>query len=388
MLQKSWRVNEKEYEYLKAVLDNGFPGGSAVNFTAKLEKLFAERFGVKYAITFTNGTATLHAALAAVGVGPGDEVIVPPLTMSATTMAVLFTGATPVYADIDPETFEISPAAIRKCLSPKTKAIIPVSLYGLAPDFDAINAIAAEHHLHVIEDDAQCFLGKYKGKLVGTLGEIASFSFQNSKHMTCGEGGIVVTSDPEYATFIRRFTSLGYGAVSAEPGKSKINKDDIVRPDYTRHVSLGYNYRMSELCAAFAFAQLEKLDYFVDWRKKCAAAYAEAIGKTSWLRPQRTPSECVNSYWAYTVKLATAEVKWGEFYDQFKKFGGEGFYGAWRLTYTEPYFKTIIPAEHCQCPAAEATQPYLMQFKTNYGTDADLARQAEALARTIRHFDK
>ena len=388
MLNQSWRINDKEYEYLKAVLDNGFPGSSTINFTAKLEQLFADKFESKYAISFTNGTATLHAALAAAGVGPGDEVIVPPLTMAATSLAVLFTGAVPVYADIDPNTFLMSAPAVRKCIKSNTKAIIPVSLYGLSPDMDAINAIADEYHLPVIEDDAQCFFGKYKGKIVGSLGDMASFSFQNSKHITCGEGGMVVTSNPEYALFLRRFSSLGYGNLSAEPGKSKINKNDIVRPEFERHVSLGYNYRLSELCSAFTYAQLEKLEMFVEWRKKCAMAYADVIGKTSWLRPQQTPDDCENSYWAYAVKLVTPDVKWIDFYNKFKEFEGEGFYGAWRLTYTEPYFKEIIPEKHRHCPVAEATQPSLMQFKTNYGSESDIARQAEALQKTIKYFNQ
>ncbi len=386
MLNQSWRISDKEYEYLKAVLDSGFPGSSTINFTAKLEQLFAEKFASKYAISFTNGTATLHAALAAAKVGAGDEVIVPPLTMASTSFAVLHCGASPVFADIDPATFLISAESVKACITPKTKAILPVALYGLTPDMDAINAIARKHKLVVIEDNAQCFLGKYKGKVAGTLGDIASFSFQNSKHITCGEGGMVTTSNPEYAEFIRKFSSLGYGNVSAEPGKSKINKSDIVKPDFTRHICPGYNYRMSELCSAFALAQLERLEMFVTWRKKCAAGFAGAIKDVSWLIPQQTPPECENSYWTYTVKLNAPEIKWDDFYNKFKEFGGDGFYGAWRLTYTEPYFSKIIPDEHKNCPVAEATQPYLMQFKTNYGNDSDINKQADALYKTISYF--
>ena len=388
MSSQSWRVGEKEHEYLKAVLENGFPGSSSVSFTGRLEKLFAEKFDSKYAISFANGTATLHAALAAAGVGAGDEVIVPPLTMSSTSFAVLHCGAIPVFADIDPETFLMSAKSVKERVTQKTKAIMPVALYGLCPDMDAINAIAKKHKLAVIEDDAQCFLGKYKGKVAGTLGDMASFSFQNSKHLTCGEGGMVTTSNLDYAEFIRRFSSLGYGNVSAAPGKSKINKSDIVNPNFARHVSLGYNYRLSELCSAFLFAQLERLEMFVEWRKKCAAGFAEAVKGVSWLKPQKTPPECENSYWAYAVKLDTPDVKWVDFYDKFMELGGDGFYGAWRLTYTEPYFSKIIPDKHAHCPVAEATQPYLMQFKTNYGSEADIKRQAETLQKTIRHFDK
>ncbi len=388
MQKQSWRIDGKEYEYLSAVLGSGFPGSSSVSFTAKLERLFAEKFDSKYAISFTNGTATLHAALAAVGVGPGDEVIVPPLTMAATTMAVMFAGATPVYADIDPDTFVISASAIRRCITSKTKAIMPVALYGLSPDYDEITKIAVQNGLAVIEDDAQCFGGKYKGKTVGTLGDIGSFSFQNSKHMTCGEGGMVVTSNPEYAAFMRRFSSLGYGSVSAEPGKSKIDKSELVKPDFKRHVGLGYNYRLSELCSAVAYAQLEKLEMFVEWRKKCAAAFADVIRNVSWLRPQKNQEGYENSYWAYTVKLDNPEIKWTNFYNKFKEFDGDGFYGAWRLTYHEPFLDGMVSEHHRQCPVAESTQPFLMQFKTNYGTESEIARQAEALQQTIRFFDR
>ncbi len=388
MQKKSWRINEKEYEYLSAVLESGFPGSASVSFTAKLEKMFAEKFNSKYAISFANGTATLHAALVAAGVGPGAEVIVPPLTMTATTMAVLFTGATPVYADIDPDTFLISPTSIRKCVTSRTKAIMPVALYGLSPDYDEINKIANQYKLTVIEDDAQCFGGKYKGKMVGTLGDIASFSFQNSKHMTCGEGGMVITSNPEHAVSIRRFSSLGYGNVSAEPGKSRINKNELVKPDFARHVSLGYNYRLSELCSAVAYAQLEKLETFIACRKKCAAAYSEVIGNTSWLKAQKNPDNCENSYWAYTVKLVNPEVGWTDFYDKFKEFGGDGFYGAWRLSYNEPFLQNVIPEYQRQCPVAESTQPLLMQFKTNYGSEPEIAEQAEALRKTLDFFGR
>lgn len=384
--KKSWRVGEHEFEYLRQLLESGFPGGSEVSFIAKLEERFAEVFASKYAISFTNGTATLHAALAASGIGPGDEVIVPPLTMSSTSYAVVYTGATLVYADVDPETFVISADSIRARVTERTRAIIPVSLYGLPPDFDAINAIAAAHNLKVIEDDAQCFLGRYRGKIVGSCGDVASFSFQNSKHITCGEGGMITTSDPVLAGEIRRFSSLGYGCVSAEPGKSRIDKRDLVRPDFIRHVAPGYNYRMSELCAAFAFAQLERLEEFVYWRQRSAAALLEAAAGVDWLKAQRTPDDCENSRWALAVKLDTDEISWQQFYDRFIQYGGDGFYGAWRLGYQEPYLASLVPGEFCHCPVAEELQPRLMQFKTNYGDDEAISRQAEALARTISYF--
>ena len=247
-MTRSARIDDREYAYLRELLDAGFPDASAnAGFVARLEGAFAEKFGTRFAISFTNGTATLHAALAATGVKAGDEVIVPPLTMAATSLAVLHQNAVPVFADIDARTFNINPASIAERITPRTKAIIPVALYGVAPDMDAIMALARQHRLVVIEDDAQCFLGRCHGRLVGSIGDMASFSFQGTKHMTCGEGGMLVTNNPEYADRAARFASLGYGLVTAQPGKSKIDRRKIVHPSFKRHVSLGFNYRLSEL---------------------------------------------------------------------------------------------------------------------------------------------
>jgi perosamine synthetase len=391
-MPRNWRVGDREYQYLKEVLDSGFPGSSSVSFLARLEAAFAEKFDCRYAISHTNGTATLHSALAAAGVRPGDEVIVPPLTMASTSLAVLHQQAVPVFADIDPGTFLIDPASIRERITPKTKAIIPVALYGLPPDMDPIMEVASEHSLTVIQDAAQCFLGRYKGKVIGSIAHLASFSFQNSKHITCGEGGMVTTNDHELADQVARFASLGYGLVSAGAGKSKIDKRAIVNPRFKRHTVFGFNYRMSELSAAVLLAQLERLDAFVAWRRRAAAAFDQVVRATSWLKPQRVPDSCEHSYWTYAVQLDAGDAgpRWEQFYDKFVEFGGEGFYGAWSLTYLEPIFQDGTvgkPYPAGLCPVAESIQPRLMQFKTNYGDQGTIDREAEALARTIRFFD-
>ena len=145
--------------------------------------------------------------------------IVPPLTMASTSLAVLHQRAVPVFADIDPDTFLIDPESIRDRITPRTRAIITVALYGLSPDMDPIMELAQEHGIAVIEDDAQCFLGRYKGRIAGSIGDLASFSFQNSKHITCGEGGMVTTNNHEYADRVARFASLGYGLVSRRGGE-------------------------------------------------------------------------------------------------------------------------------------------------------------------------
>lgn len=389
-MTKSWRIDDLEYQCLRELLDGGFPDGSAsVSFVGRLERAFADKFDARFAVSLTNGTATLHAALAAAGVQAGDEVIVPPLTMASTSLAVLHQNAVPVYADIDPRTFNIDPVRIAEQITARTKAIIPVALYGLSPDMDAIMALARQHDLVVIEDAAQCFLGRYRGKLVGTLGHMASFSFQGTKHMTCGEGGMVLTNEPVYADRVARFASLGYSLVTAQPGKSRIERHAIVRPDFARHGSLGFNYRMSELCAAFAFAQLEKLERFVAQRRIVADAFNQVVREWPWLVPQSVPPDCQSAYWAYALWLNPQHgVTWQQFFDKFVELGGEWFYGAWRLTYLEPYFQEAFGSRYGPglCPQAEVLQPQLIQLKTNYGDSTKVTQQAEILAKTCRCF--
>ncbi len=397
------RIGERERQYILEVLDTQFRSSAGSLMTSRLEKLFAEKFQVRHAIAHVNGTATMHSALAAAGVGPGDEVIVPPLTMSSTSFAVLHSNAVPVFADIDPDTFIISPDDIARKVTARTKAIIPVALYGLSPDMDRINEVARRHQLVVIEDDAQCFLGYYKNRVVGSLGDMASFSFQSSKHVTCGEGGMVVTNDTELAHRVRRFNSLGYAGVGAQKGK--ITKEDIQDPAYDRHASLGFNYRMSELCSAVALAQVERLEELVQLRIDVAAAYARVVQNCKWLIPQRTPEGYRHSYWTYVVALSPdVDFTWYDFRDKYRELGGDGIYAAWRLTYLEPAFQNhVFYQRQCPvacphytgqrpdfrtglCPVAESLQPRLLQFKTNYFDPGKAQKQADVLARTIRFF--
>lgn len=390
------RVGEKEKAYVLELLEGQFRSPYSVLMTSRLEKLFAEKFHVRYALCFSNGTATMHAALAAMGVGQGDEVIVPPLTMASTSVAVLHAQATPVFADIDPQTWTIDPQAIERCVTSRTRAILPVAIYGLPPDMDRIMQIAENHHLLVLEDDAQCFLGSIHGRLAGSIAHASSFSFQSSKHMTSGEGGMVTTNDPELAGRIRQFASLGYRAVCADPGGSKVSKDVIQSPDYPRHQSIGWNYRMPELCAAVALAQLEKLEELVRLRIRVAGLFAEALGDCRWLVPQWIPPGFCHSYWTYVLRLQNGNAfSWHAFRSKYIDLGGDPIYGAWRLTYLEPAFynKKLSPNQSQTfgaglCPVAEAVQPNLFQFKTNY-FDIEVAREkAAALRRTIEHFDR
>jgi len=395
------RIGDAESAYVQEVLATGFSGSRGVDMVGRLEKCFAEKFGSAYAIAHINGTATLHSSLIAAGVRAGDEVIVPPLTMAATAMAVLQADAVPVFADVDEETFQIDPKCIEKLITPRTKAIMTVALYGLSPDMDPIMALAERHDLVVIEDDAQCFLATYKGRMVGTIGHLSSFSFQSSKHMTAGEGGMVLTDNPEYADAVRRFSVLGYAGVSRKTGK--VTKDDIQNPEYDRHISLGYNYRMPELCAAVSLGQLERLSELAERRIDVAKLFSEAIQGCSWLRPQVTPSDRTNSCWAFAVRIEHKTVTWSEFRKKFMELGGDGIYATWKLSYQEPMFQnrnfsgkeTVLEAAYSGsfqswkpglCPVAEKLQKSILAFKTNYWDWNRAEEQAVILKKTIAFF--
>ena len=396
MKMKINRISELERKYVEDVLSENFRSSSGAKYMALLEKEFAEKFNKKYAISFVNGTATMHAALEAWDIGPGDEVIITPLTMSSTTFCVLQTGATPVYADVDSKTFNICPDSIKKSITNKTKAIIPVSIFGLSPEMDKIMEIAKENNLKVLEDNAECFMGFYKDKIVGFYGDAASYSFQSSKHLTSGEGGIVITDDADFALKLRRVQSLGYAGLSLN--KAKISKDEIQSPDYSRHVTLGWNYRMPELCCAVAYAQTQRIEELVSVRQKVAQLFNDAIqGFEGVLTPQYTGSEYINSYWTWVCKIHHKD-SWVKFRELFLKNGGDKFYGAWKLGYMEPFFKdrkflgrenyinSEINYDEGICPVAEDLQKRLMCFKTNYWDLDDAKTQAEVLHKTLKSF--
>jgi perosamine synthetase len=388
------RISDLERKYVLEALDNEFATSLNSVFCNRLERAFSEKFKSKYSIAHANGTATMHTALVALGVKPGDEVIVPPLTMSSTSLAVLHNGSIPVFADVDPKTFNIDPASIEQKITSKTKAIITVSLYGLSPDYDGILAVCKKHGLYLIEDNAECFLGMYKGKIVGEFGHFSSYSFQASKHMTCGEGGMLTTSDDDLADKARRFSSLGYAGVSGKQGK--ITRNDIQDPNYSRHVMLGFNYRMSEVQAAVTLGQLERLDELVDQRLKVAALFKDAIKGSDLVTLQHEPDGYKNSYWSFSIVLNTQNPQkdWYAFKKKFQDNGGDGYYAAWKLSYQEPLFQEQIQAmpgvwqkyATGLCPNAEHLQKRMIQLKTNYWNLDEAKKQAEILKKTLKEF--
>lgn len=239
----------------------------------EFENAFAQYTGVRYAVAIANGTAALHAACFAAGIGPGDEVITTPLTFAATANSVLYLGGIPVFADIDPETYNIDPKDIERKITTATKAIIAVHYAGQPCDMDAIKAIAAKHHLTVIEDAAHALGAEYKGRKAGTLGDMAAFSFHPVKHITTGEGGMVTTDNKEFYEVLKKFRSHGITRSADEflhPGHA----DDAW---YYEQQFLGYNYRMTDIQAALGTSQLKKADMFIERRRYLARHYREEL---------------------------------------------------------------------------------------------------------------
>lgn len=241
-------LGEEEKKAVIEVLDSGLiTQGPRVG---AFEAAFAEMCGVKYAIATTSGTTALHVVLMALGIGEGDEVITTPFTFIATGNSIVYSGARPVFVDIDPDTYNIDPAKIPQVITPKTKAIMPVHLYGLCCDMDPILEIAEEHGLHVIEDACQAPGGSYKGRRAGSFG-IGVFSLYQTKNITSGEGGMITTNDPVFAEKCR---------IARQHG--------MVKRYY--HAEFGFNFRMSDIHAAVGLAQLQKLETFNQKRRENA----------------------------------------------------------------------------------------------------------------------
>ncbi len=250
------QIGDEEKQAVLAVLDSGQLAQGAV--VAEFEQAFAAYCGVKHAIATSNGTTALHIALLAHGIGEGDEVVTSPFTFIASANSILYTGARPVFVDIEPDTFNIDPARIEDAITPRTKAIMPVHLYGNPADMDAIVEIADRHGLAVIEDAAQAHGAEVAGRRVGGFGT-GAFSFYPTKNMTTGEGGIVTTDDDAVAERARLLRAHGAS-------------------ERYRHTTLGFNFRMTDIHAAIGVAQMAKIDGWTEARRRNAALLTELLG--------------------------------------------------------------------------------------------------------------
>ena len=265
---------------------------------AEFEQTVADYVGAKYAVAISNGTSALHAACFAAGIEPGDEVITTPLTFAASANCVLYCGGTPVFADVDPKTYNIDPEDIQRKITDRTKAIIAVHLAGQPCDMDAIHSIAREHGLIVIEDGAHALGSVYKGKKVGSMSDMTTFSFYPVKPITTGEGGMIVTDNEDFYKKMILFRSHG------------ITRDDSMMtrndgPWFYQQFNLGYNYRITDIQCALGCSQMKKLDRFLARRKEIVARYNEAF------------ADCDNIITPY--QLSDTESGWHLYIVQVKK---------------------------------------------------------------------
>ncbi len=275
-------LNGNEKKYVNECIDSTWISSKG-KFVSQFETAFANYIDIKHATTVSNGTVAIHLALLALGIGKDDEVIVPTLTYIASVNSITYTGATPVFVDSLIETWQIDPSDIIKKITPKTKAIMAVHLYGHPCDMDSLVAICKEYNLFLIEDCAEAIGTMYKGKHVGTFGDISTFSFFGNKTITTGEGGMVVTNDETLHDRSMHFKGQG-----------------LAKHRQYWHDVIGYNYRMTNICAAIGLAQLEQVELFLDQKRAIAKLYKENINNPI-ITFHDEIGDVVHSYWMFSI---------------------------------------------------------------------------------------
>jgi perosamine synthetase len=284
-------LNGNEKKYVNECLDSTWISSKG-KFVNEFENAFAGYVGVKHATTVCNGTVAIHLALLALGIGDGDEVIVPTLTYIASVNTIAYTGATPVFVDSLIETWQIDPSDVIKKITPKTKAIMAVHLYGHPCDMDSLVAICKEYNLFLIEDCAEAIGTMYKGKHVGTFGDISTFSFFGNKTITTGEGGMVITNDD--TLYDRSVHFKGQG---------------LAKHRQYWHDVIGYNYRMTNICAAIGLAQLENIEQVLVNKKRVADTYRNCLEKTSIIFHNQIGDDIYHSYWMCSILTTDAKQR-------------------------------------------------------------------------------
>lgn len=330
------------------------------DYIDRFERRFAEFCGVKHAMSCCNGTAALHLALSALGVGPGDEVIVPTLTFVATANAVRYCGATPVFVDVTPETWGIDPERLEEKIGPRTRGVIVVHLFGHPVDMRAVGAIARRHGLFVVEDAAQAHGAECRGQRVGSFGDVAAFSFYGNKIISTGEGGMVVTSDDALAAKIRQLKSHGM---------------DPARRYW--HPIIGFNYRMTNVAAAVGLGQLEKVDWHLQRRAEVADWYRARLADTPGLSWQQTQAWARHVWWMFSVTLDDPSADRDRVIDDLRECGIETRPIPYPLHTLPPYRESTIGQ---QFPVAERIARRGINLPTwSRVTRADVDRVCAAL---------
>jgi dTDP-4-amino-4,6-dideoxygalactose transaminase len=335
-------ISEEEKKEVMKVLDSKMLSSLAGNVVATFENEFASYIGVKYAIAVNSGTAALHVAIASLDIGPGDEVIIPPFTFIATGSSILHNNAIPIFADIDNKSYTLDPEMVRKKITPKTKAIIPVHLAGITADMGVLKEIAEDNNLSIIEDACQSHGAKYLGKKVGSLGDLGAFSFYPSKNMTTGEGGMITTNNSRLARQCRLLRHHG-------------------EPYWYAYNRLGWNYRMTEIQGALGRVQLKKLDGYIRTRNENAEYLSKAIAQLDGIDPPYIPDYCdpAFNYWIGRIHPKKIGLDKDQFISKFPKS---------KVLYPKPLYETKLFQKKIAYPRG---CPWSCPF---YGKDTDYTK--------------
>jgi perosamine synthetase len=347
---------------------------------AAFEEAFACTVGAREAVAVSSGTAALHAAMFAVGVGAGDEVIVPTLTFAASASCALFQGAQPVFADVDAETLLINPADVERRITPRTRAIVAVDYTGQPCDYDALQALATRHGLHLIADAAHSLGATYRDRSVGTLGDLTTFSLHPVKHMTTGEGGMVTTDDPALAARMRRFRNHGI---------SLDHRDRQTQGSWVYEIDeLGYNYRLTDVQCALGLSQLSKAPQWLERRRALARYYDGALTSIPAIAPLTRRPDRSHAFHLYVGRLDLERLR-GTRAEVFAALRAEGI--GVNVHYIPVHLHALY-RERCgtgpgQCPVAERAYEEMLTLPLfPHMTDRDAAEVMLAVRKVFEHF--
>ena len=322
--------------------------GPAVN---AFEKAVTELVGAEYGVAVSSGTAALHTAMFAIGIGPGDEVIVPPMTFAATANAVVFQGATPVFCDVSADTLLIDPKLVKSKINPKTKAIIAVDYAGQPSDYDRLHEIADKNNLVLVADACHSIGATYKGRQVGTLADLTVFSFHPVKHITTGEGGMVVTDNTAYFERMKMFRN------------HCINVDYMQRAEigswFYEIVDLGYNYRITDFQCALGISQLKKLPAWISRRQKIASKYNEAFVDLAEVCPLAVAQKVRHVYHLYVAKLQ--DIERDQVFSSLRA-AGIGVNVHYIPVHLHPFYREQFGTKEEMCPVAEAAYERILSL--------------------------